>query len=103
MKSRSIRRVGFLLALYLLCVTFLAAQTPDPSKYDAGKSINYGFVSPNTLDNSRFDDAIRNLNSEEELKLINKTLNHGCRIGANLKAYKAVGSWSDGAENSILI
>src|SRR5262249_7277079 len=75
----------------------------NSSRYDQSKSTNYGFVSPNTLDNSRFDDAIKNLNSPEELKLMNKTLNLGCRVGQNVKVYKAVGSWRDGAEHSVLI
>src|SRR5262249_39826933 len=103
MTSRSIKRAAFLLLLCLLWVSFLAAQTPNSSRYDQSKSTNYGFVSPNTLDNSRFDDAIKNLNSPEELKLMNKTLNLGCRVGQNVKVYKAVGSWRDGAEHSVLI
>jgi len=62
-----------------------------------------GFVSPNTRDDLKLDDAIKGMHSEEELKLMTVARNLGCVIKRTISTRRAVGSWSDGAEHSVLI
>ena len=62
-----------------------------------------GFVSPNTRDDLKLIEAIQGMNSQEELKLLSRARSLGCVIKRKITATKAVGSWSDGAEPSVLI
>jgi hypothetical protein len=69
----------------------------------AQSSRNFGFVSPNTRDNLRLTDAMQGMFSQEELDLLSHAKNLGCVIKQTITTEAAVGSWSDGAEHSILI
>lgn len=90
MSKRTILRSLFLI---LALATAAAAQT----------SLNYGFVSPNTKENLKLEDAIAGMDSPEETQLVKKSINLGCVVRTQIRAYKALGSWSDGAEHSVMI
>jgi hypothetical protein len=79
--------------LILALATAAVAQT----------SLNYGFVSPNTKENLKLEDAIKGMNSAEETKLVNQSINMGCVVRSRIRAFRSLGSWSDGAEHSVMI
>jgi hypothetical protein len=79
--------------LVLLLATAVAAQT----------SLNYGFVSPNTKENLRLEDAIKGMNSTAETALVKQSINLGCVVRSRIWAFRSLGSWSDGAEHSVMI
>jgi hypothetical protein len=82
---------GFFLALAL--ATVAGAQT----------SVNYGFVSPNTKENLKLEDAIKGMSSADETKLVQRSINMGCVVRSRIRAFRALGSWRDGAEYSVMI
>ena len=82
---------SFLLILALATAAF--AQT----------SLNYGFVSPNTKESLKLQDAIKGMNSPEETKLVKQSINLGCVVRSPVRAFRSLGSWSDGAEHSVMI
>jgi hypothetical protein len=86
-----------LLLLILFCPPFVSAQQ------HSAKSLSYGFVSPNTREGLKLDDAIQGLASTEEETLIRSARTLGCVAQTNIEAYKVVGSWSDGAEHSVML
>ena len=43
------------------------------------------------------------MKSAEEAKLLNKAVNLGCVVRTRITAFRALGSWSDGAEHSVLL
>jgi hypothetical protein len=86
----------FLIVLLLGWTTSLAAQQDQ-------KSFNYGFVSPNTKTNLKLEQAIAGMNSADEAKLLNKAVNLGCVVRTRITAFRALGSWSDGAEHSVMV
>lgn len=67
------------------------------------KSLNYGFVSPNTKENLKLEDAIAGLNSAAEANLVKRSVNLGCVVRTQIRAYKALGSWTDGVEHSVMV
>ena len=69
----------------------------------AQTSLNYGFVSPNTKQDLKVEDAIRGMSSAEETKLVKQSINLGCVVRSRIRAFRALGSWSDGAEHSVMI
>src|SRR4026207_1869908 len=79
--------------LVLALATAAVAQT----------SLNYGFVSPNTKENLKVEDAIKGMNAAEETKLVKQSINMGCVVRSPIRAFRALGSWSDGAEHSVMI
>jgi hypothetical protein len=81
------------LFLVLVLATAAVAQT----------SLNYGFVSPNTKENLKIEDAIKGMSSPEETKLVKQSINMGCVVRSRIRAFRALGSWSDGAEHSVMI
>jgi hypothetical protein len=81
------------LFLVLVLATAVAAQA----------SLNYGFVSPNTKENLKLEDAIKGMSSAEETKLVKQSINMGCVVRSRIRAFRALGSWSDGAEHSVMI
>ena len=87
---------SFLLLLLLGWTTVISAQQDQ-------KSFNYGFVSPNTKTDLKLQQAIAGMNSTEEAKLLNKAVNLGCVVRTRITAFRALGSWSDGAEHSVLL
>ena len=64
---------------------------------------NYAFVSPNTRENLKIEDAIKGMSSAEETQLQMKAINLSCVVRSKIRAYKALGAWSDGAEHSVLL
>jgi hypothetical protein len=84
-----------LLVLLLLVTSAASAQTKSAD--------NYGFLSPNTRNDLTIDQAIKNLYSEEESKLIKEISDLGCRMRSRPRSARALGSWIDGAENSIVV
>jgi len=87
---------SFSIILVLSWATLVSAQ-PDQ------KSFNYGFVSPNTKTDLKLEQAIAGMKSEQETKLLNKAVNLGCVVRTRITAFRALGSWSDGAEPSVLL
>jgi len=79
--------------LLLALATVACAQT----------SLNYGFVSPNTKENLKLEDAIKGMSSAEETKLVKRSINMGCVVRSRIRAFRSLGSWSDGAEPSVMI
>ena len=79
--------------LVLALATVACAQT----------ALNYGFVSPNTKENLKLEDAIKGMNSAEETKLVRQSINMGCVVRSRIRAFRSLGSWSDGAEHSVMI
>jgi len=43
------------------------------------------------------------MNSAEEAKLVNEAVNLGCVVRTRITAFRALGSWSDGAEHSVMM
>ena len=63
----------------------------------------YGFVSPNTGENLKLDQAIKGMSSREETELRNKAINLSCVVRTKIEAFRALGSWKDGAEHSVMV
>lgn len=63
----------------------------------------YGFVSPNTSENLKLEQAIKGMSSREETDLRNKAINLSCVVRTKIYAYRALGSWDDGAEPSVMV
>jgi hypothetical protein len=64
---------------------------------------NYGIVSPNTKTDLKLTEAIAGMSSAEEAKLLNKAINLSCVVRSRIRAFRALGSWTDGAEPSVLV
>ena len=86
-----------LLLLLLFCPRFVSAQQ------HSSRSLTYGFVSPNTREGLKLDDAIAGLASVEEETLIRRARSLGCVARSKVETYKSVGSWSDGAEHGLML
>jgi len=69
----------------------------------AQEAYNYGIVSPNTKTDLKLADAIAGMNSAEESKLLNEAINLSCVVRSRITAFRALGSWTDGAEPSVLL
>lgn len=87
---------SFLFVLLLGWTTAVSAQ-------QVPKPLNYGIVSPNTKTDLKLEQAIAGMNSAEEAKLLNQAINLGCVVRSQITAFRALGSWSDGAEPSVLL
>ena len=94
MTAKFFRSVSLL--LLLVWTTSVTAQQDQ-------KSVGYGFVSPNTSENLKLEQAIKGMNSAEEIALRNKAINMSCVVRVRIRAFKALGSWSDGAEHSVMV
>jgi len=92
-------RIKLTLILFLASGSALAQQAPRKDS----AALNYGFVSPNTREGLKLEDAIRGMNSTEEVSLLRRAKNLGCVVKRKVSTLRAVGSWSDGAEHSILL
>src|SRR5215213_945496 len=90
--------------LWLTLLLLLAGGSAVPAQQEqAHKSFNYGFVSPNTSENLKLEQAIKRMNSREEAELRLKAINLSCVVRTRIRTFKALGSWSDGAEHSIML
>jgi len=91
---------SLILILILGCGTLISAQQPQK---ESRESLNYGFVSPNTRDDLKIKEAIMGMSSAQESGLINEAVNLGCVVRSKIRAVRALGSWSDGAEHSVML
>ena len=87
--------------ILLLCV--LSAHGQERANNSSARSLTYGFVSPNTREGLKLEDAIRGLQSAEEQTLIRHARSFRCVARSKVEAYKSVGSWSDGAEHGVML
>lgn len=88
-------RLRYLILVLLLCL----AESVSAQQ----KSHNYGFVSPNTKENLKLEDAIAGMSSADEAKLLKQSINMGCVVRSRIRAFPALGSWTDGAEPSVML
>src|SRR2546423_1988714 len=78
-------------------------QGRRPQISDSRKSLGYAFVSPNTRENLTLQEAKAALNSAEEKRLVEEAQRVACRMHQPITVQRAVGSWTDGAEQSTII
>ena len=90
-----------LLLTLLLSLHVAQAQQLGPRKLTE-KAISYGFVSPNTREDLKLEEAVRNLSSAAERRLANETLHLACRVRTRARIKRSLGNWADGAENSLV-
>jgi hypothetical protein len=94
---------AFMLATAGQAVSQQPSAPPAARKTDARrKAFSYTFVSPNTRENLTLAEAIRLLDSREELQLVKDIRSLSLCLGLKPSVMKAVGSWADGAEHSTL-
>ena len=86
-----------------LLLLLLLAWSNAVSAQQDHKSVAYGFVSPNTSENLKLEQAIKGMSSPEETELRNKAINLSCVVRTKIEAYRALGSWNDGAEHSVMV
>jgi hypothetical protein len=86
-----------------LVLVLLLGWTTAVSAQQAQKPLNVGIVSPNTKTDLKLEQAIAGMSSPEEAKLVNQAVNLGCVVRSRITAFRALGSWSDGAEHSVLL
>ena len=86
----------------LLLLLVLAWSNAVSAQQDH-KSVAYGFVSPNTGENLKLEQAIKGMSSREETALRNKAINLSCVVRTKIEAFRALGSWNDGAEHSVMV
>ena len=98
MRLKTLFQLNCLFLFFSWCSLANAQQLTSDSR-----SLTYGFVSPNTREGLKLEDAIRGLRSSEEDKLIRQARGLGCVAQSRIDTLKAVGSWSDGAEHSVLL
>jgi hypothetical protein len=93
-------RIGIMRRSLLLSVLWLAVVG---NVFSQQRAESYTFVSPNTRDNLTLDEAIRLLNSREELRLINdiQRLSRCLRLKPSM-VMKTIGNSPEGAEHSAL-
>lgn len=82
---------------------FLLAWSTAVGAQQDQKALNYGFVSPNTSENLKLEQAIAGMSSREEANLRKKAINLTCVVRTKVQAFRALGSWSDGAEHSVML
>jgi hypothetical protein len=87
----------------LTVLLLLAWGSAVSAQEQAPKTLNYAFVSPNTRENLKIEDAIKEMNSTDETQLRIKAINLRCVVSSRIRAYKALGAWSDGAEHSVMV
>ena len=102
MKIQISSRRTALFCFFLLLLGTSPAVAQKAANQDP-QSLNYGFVSPNTRDGLKLDDAIRGMNSAEETSLLIRAKGMGCVVKRRITTTPALGSWSDGAEHSIML
>ena len=85
----------------IVLVMLLGWITPISAQHSQ-QPFNYGIVSPNTKTDLKLAEAIAGMRSAEESKLLNQAINLGCVVRSPISAFRALGSWSDGAEPSVL-
>ena len=105
-KGYSLRRL--LLSVVMLLAAFVSAFSQRPEADTAAptelrqKAQSYSFVSPNTRENLKLEEAIRLLSSREESQLVTFIMRLSRCLRLHQTVNRAVGSWSDGAEHSTI-
>jgi hypothetical protein len=99
MNTNTTRFIRNSIVVLVICCATADAQQSGTNR----SSLNYGFVSPNTRDGLTIEDAIRGMQSSEESSLLKTARNLGCVVRRRINSTRALGSWSDGAEHSILL
>ena len=64
---------------------------------------NLGIVSPNTKTDLKLTEAVAGMTSADESKLLKQAINLSCVVRSRIRAFRALGAWSDGAEPSVLL
>jgi hypothetical protein len=104
--TRGLSRLFLAAALLLAAAGGTYSQRPeaDPvtSEGSGQKAVSYSFVSPNTRENLKLDEAIRMLNSREEDRLVSSITRLSRCLRLSPAVSRSVGSWADGAEHSTL-
>lgn len=106
MKIRRLHHWLFLLVLLLASAGDGAAQQSglrQAGEAAGQKARSYLFVSPNTSENLTLREALRKLNSREEIALILNGRGLACRLGLKAGIDKTIGSWTDGVEHSMML
>src|SRR5690348_3589826 len=86
-----------------LLLLFVVAWSSAISAQQDRKVVSYGFVSPNTSQNLKLQEAIAGMRSAAETNLRSKAINLSCVVRTKIDAFPAVGSWKDGAEHSLMV
>ena len=94
------KRITSLRSLLLL---FTLTWSSAISAQQDRKVVSYGFVSPNTSQNLKLEEAIQGMNSPAEKQLRDEAVNLSCVVRTRIRAFRALGSWSDGAEHSVMV
>lgn len=98
------RTVAWLIILlWVLSVPTKGQSQKSASDKPDRKVLSYAFVSPNVSSDPSLHKAIRNLSSSEEHALIANVRAIACRVGIKLQVSKAIGFWSEGAEESTVL
>jgi hypothetical protein len=90
-------------ALRSLMLLFVLTWSSAISAQQDRKVVSYGFVSPNTSQNLKLREAIQGMNSLAEKQLRDKAINLSCVVRTRIDAFPALGSWNDGAEQSLMM
>ena len=90
-------------ALRTVLLLFVLGWSSATSAQQDRKVVSYGFVSPNTSENLKLEEAIQGMNSPAEKRLRDEAINLSCVVRTQIKAFRALGSWSDGAEQSVMV
>jgi hypothetical protein len=85
-----------ILLIVLSCALGASAQ-------QSTRSLSYGFVSPNVKEGLTLENAIEGMNSVEEWAFIQRASKLRCVVRTQVHVYRALGSWSDGAEHSTML
>ena len=99
--NRPAKTIFLLLTLLLSLSPGVQGQERDQRKL-AEQAVSYGFVSPSTREDLKLEEAVRNLNSADEVRLLHETRELACRVRARPRINKSLGNWADGAENSMV-
>jgi hypothetical protein len=97
---KPLRRTAALRSLLLL---FVPVWSSAASAQQDQKVVSYGFVSPNTSENLKLKQAIEGMRAPAETNLRNKAIDLSCVVRTPIRAFRALGSWSDGAEQSVMV
>src|SRR5258707_278295 len=83
MRTRNLLR--WILAFWLVIASAVVTspQNTQPS-YDSNKTLNYGFVSPNTRDDLKLEEAIRGMYSASELSFMRRARDLGCVVRSRI-------------------
>jgi hypothetical protein len=85
------RRIQITLLLTLLVSLDVADQGQQAVHQKRAKAMSYGFVSPNTREDLKLQEAIDNLRSADEVRLVHETQFLACRVRTKARASRSLG------------